>query len=146
MLPRSTSVVRGQLVVRLMRDGVVVKESRVRNTVTSAGKTLLADQISGRLQAPIGFMAIGTGTPGSTALGAELKRTNIQTKSSSGAVATFVAQWSVDDHFSGTLTEAGLFNADTGFGGTMLCSAVISPSIVKALADSISITWTLTFP
>lgn len=78
-----------------------------------------------------------------TALGTEVNRQPFQSQSSSGTAWTYVAEWDIEDEFSATITEAGVFNADSGLGGTMLCSASFDP-IVKGVNDSLRITWTIT--
>jgi hypothetical protein len=119
-----------------------VKETRyVHNTVTTAGKNGIADQIlaSPSLNKPT-HMAIGTGTPSGTALGTELDRNALTSKTRANAVVTMVADWAAGDG-TGAITEAGIF--DAGAAGNMWCSASFSV-INKAAADSLSITWQLT--
>ena len=118
-----------------------VKETRVANTVTTAGKNGIADQI---LAAPtLGkptHMAIGTGSPGATALGTELDRNALTSKNRSGAVVTMIGDWAAGDG-TGALTEAGTF--DAGAAGNMWTS--VSFAVVNKLAaDTLQITWTLT--
>ena len=132
--------VSGALEIKL--DGEVVHS--VCNTVTSDGKTHIADQLAAvPTQAPMTNMAIGTGTPGASALGTELKRKAFKARTSSGAVVTYIGFWDIDDNVAGTITEAGLFNAPQ-LGGTMLCSASFG-GIIKAVQSTLEITWTLTF-
>lgn len=91
------------------------------NTVTTVGKEGIADQL---LDAPaVGVpthMAIGTGTPGATALGSELDRNAFTSKTRSGAIITVVGDWAAGDG-TGAITESGWFNAAAG--GTMFVSS-----------------------
>lgn len=121
-------------------DGVV-KETRVSNTVTTAGKNGIADQLlaAPSLNKPT-HMAVGTGTPGATALGVELDRNALTSKNRSGAVVTMVGDWAAGDG-TGALTEAGIFDAAAA--GNMYCSTSFSV-INKAAADTLQVTWTLT--
>ena len=122
-------------------DGAV-KEERIANTVTTAGKNGAADQIlaSPSLNKPT-HMAIGTGSPTGTALGTELDRNALTTKTRSGAVVTMVGDWAAGDG-TGAITEAGIFDAAAT--GNMWVSASFS-TVNKAAGDTLQITWTLTF-
>ncbi len=122
-------------------DGAV-KEERIANTVTTAGKNGAADQVlaSPTLGKPT-HMGIGTGTPTGTALGTELNRNALTTKTRSGAVVTMVGDWAAGNG-TGAITEAGIFDAAST--GNMWVSASFSV-INKAAGDTLQITWTLTF-
>lgn len=119
-----------------------VKETRVANTVTTAGKNGAADQLlaSPSLGKPT-HMAVGTGTPGATALGAETDRNALTSKTRSNAVVTMVGDWAAGDG-TGALTEAGVFDAASA--GNMWLSASFA-TVNKAAGDTLQITWTLTF-
>ena len=121
-----------------------VKHSSVHNTVTTAGKEGAADQIlaAPSLSKPT-HMAIGTGTPAATLLGTELDRNALTSKLRSGAVVTMVADWAAGDG-TGAITEAGLFDIATVNTVNMWASASFSV-VNKAAADTLQITWTLTF-
>ena len=122
-------------------DGELKDEWAVENTVTAAGKNGLADQAlaSPTLNKPT-HMALGTGTPGATALGTEIDRNALATKTRSTNVITFTATWAAGDG-TGTLTEAGVFDAATT--GNMWLSASYAAKPKGAL-DTLSATWTLT--
>ena len=133
---------RGHICFLLLdEDGKIKVEWEVGNLVTTAGKAGLADQM---LAAPTlakpGWMALGTGSPGATALGTEIDRNALATKTRSGAVVTMTATWAAGDG-TGTLTEAGIFDAATA--GNMWCSASFAAK-PKAAADTLSATWTFT--
>jgi hypothetical protein len=116
----------------------------VPNTVTTAGKNGAADQIiaSPTLPKP-GWMAVGTGSPAATLLGTEVDRNAFTTKTRSGAVVTMVGDWAAGDA-TAAITEAGVFDVVTANTVNMWMSASFSV-INKAAADTLSISWTLTF-
>ena len=140
----STAILHGCVNIRVLGPDGQLKDLReVTNTITSAGKIHVADQLSATpTQAAMSNLAVGSGTPGTTALGAESFRKAFTSRIASGSVVTYVAHWDIDDQKAGTLTEAGIFNSPN-LGGVMLCSAVISPPGVKGLNDSLDITWTV---
>lgn len=124
------------------KDGRIKARRVFHNTVTTAGKAGAADQIlaSPSLGKPT-HMAIGTGSPAANALGTELDRNANTSKNRSGAVVTIVADWAAGDG-TGAITEAGTFDASSA--GNMWMSASFSV-INKGAADTLSISWTLTF-
>jgi len=120
-----------------------IKHESVHNTVTTAGKNGIADQLltTPTLPKP-GWMAIGTGSPGATLLGSEIDRNALTSKTRSGAIVTMVANWAAGDG-TGTITEAGIFDVVTANTVNMWASASFS-AIIKGVADTLQITWTLT--
>lgn len=134
---------RGVLALRLIdANGRIKKEGRYENTVTPAGKNGAADQIlaSPTLGKPT-HMAVGTGSPAANALGVELDRNALTSKTRSGAIVTMVGTWAAGDG-TGALTEAGIFDASVA--GNMWCSGTFSV-YNKAAGDTLTITWTLTY-
>jgi hypothetical protein len=127
----------------VLRDqsGAIKAEREIHNTVTTAGKEMIADRLlaSPTLGVPT-HMAIGTGTPSGTALGTELDRNALTSKTRSGAVVTMVGTWAAGDG-TGAITEAGVFDASST--GNMHLSTSFSV-INKAAGDTLTITWTLT--
>jgi hypothetical protein len=124
-------------------DGKVTHES-VHNLVTTAGLAGAADQIlaAPTLNKPT-HMAIGTGTPAATLLGAEIDRNALTSKTRLGSVVTMVADWAAGDG-TGAITEAGVF--DNGVANTINMWMSASFAVVNKLAaDTLQITWTLTF-
>ena len=121
-------------------DGAV-KETRTANTVTTAGKNAIIDQLiaSPTLGKPT-HMAVGTGTPSATALGAELDRNALTSKTRSSNVLTMQGDWAAGDG-TGAITEAGVFDASST--GNMHLSASFSV-VNKGASDTLSIVWTLT--
>jgi hypothetical protein len=122
-------------------DGELKDEWEVDNTVTTAGKAGLADQslASPSLNKPT-HMALGTGSPGANALGTEIDRNALATKVRSTNVLTFTATWAAGDG-TGTLTEAGLFDAASVGNAWLTASFAAKP---KGASDTLSATWTLT--
>lgn len=128
-----------------------VKDRRVlRNVITNAGKAQVAGLINGVVTTPFKYVAIGTGTTSETAsdtaLEYEIKRkagsTSRTTTSVTNDTAVVEATFSSADGLSGShaVTEAGLFDADTG--GNMLCRKTFGAlNINWDAGDSLTITW-----
>ena len=124
-------------------NGNLKDERHIKNTVTTAGKNGIADQVlAAPTLAKMGWMAIGTGTPAATLLGVEAARVAFDSKLRSGAVVTVVATFPAGTG-TGAITEAGTFNIATANTVDMWMSASFSV-VNKAALDSIVITWTLT--
>jgi len=130
-------------------DGKLKTERFVQNIVVNTGLTHIADQMAATSdQTLMTHMSVGTsgGTPGAgnTDLGAiagsRLGLTG-STPTDSGAVVTYTCTFSAGVS-TAALVEAGIFNAVSG--GTMLCRTVYDV-INKLSADSLAISWTLTF-
>lgn len=125
-------------------NGVLTKETQLHNTVTSAGKAGAADQVlASPSLAKIGWMAIGTGSPAATLLGAEVARVAFDTKTRSTNVITVVATFPAGTG-TGTITEAGTFDVVTANTVNMWMSAT-GFTHTKGAADALVITWTLTY-
>lgn len=123
--------------------GNLKDERYVHNTVTTAGKNGVADQILASPTLPkMGWMAIGTSTPAATLLGAEVARVAFTSKLRSGAVVTVVGDFAAGTG-TGTITEAGTFDVVTANTVNMWMSASFG-AITKGASDSLSISWTLT--
>jgi hypothetical protein len=130
--------------IKLYDENGKLKDSReIRNTVTTAGKNAIADQI---IAAPtlvkMGWMAIGTGSPAATLLGAEAARVAFDSKLRSGAVVTVVGTFGPGVG-TGSITEAGTFDVVTANTVNMWMSASFGV-VTKAVGDTIVVTWTLT--
>ena len=126
-----------------LRDefGILKRTVSVYNTVTTAGKNGIADQIlaSPSLNKPT-HMAIGTGTGGTTSLNTEIDRNALTSKNRSGAVVTMQGDWAAGDG-TGAITEAGVLDAGSSGNLWLYTSFTV---INKAAGDSLSIVWTLT--
>lgn len=122
-------------------DGRVKASRHLFNTVTTAGKNAIMDQLlaSPTLGKPT-HMGVGTSTPTGTALGTELDRNALTSKTRSSNVVTMVGDWAAGDG-TGAITEAGVFDAASA--GNMHLSASFSV-INKAAGDTLQISWTWT--
>lgn len=134
--------IRGDLNIKVTgEDGVLKQEVDIRNAVKAAGLYGLLDQaLATPTLGKVTHMAVGTGTPAATALGTEVDRNALTSKTRANAVLTMVADWAAGDA-TGALTEAGLFDASSS--GNMWCSASFSV-VNKGANDTLTITWTLT--
>ncbi len=139
-----TTEIKGNVHLVLRDERGRIKARRViHNTVPANGLAHIADQLSATPgQAAMGWMAVGTGTPAATLLGAEVDRNALTSRTDSGAVVTYVGDWAAGDA-TATITEAGVFNVVTAATITMLMSASFA-GIAKGANDTLQITWTLT--
>lgn len=116
-----------------------------RNTITSVGKQISAQQVGGTTTTPVTAIAIGVGSPSATALGSEST-----TNGGSRGAATVTNQtttttgdterWVKTFTFTGSLalTEEGLFDNNAS-GGNMLASQSFS-AINVVNTDTLQIT------
>lgn len=112
--------------------GKYTKKAIKKNTITTVGKQITAQQLGGTTTTPVTAIALGSGTPSATALGSEITTggggrgastvSNITT-----TVTGDTEQWSKTFNITGTLavTEEGLFDNNTS-GGNMLASQSFS--------------------
>jgi len=130
--------------VQLFDEAGKLKDERfIKNTVTTAGKNGVANQILAAPTLPkMGWMAIGTGSPAATLLGAEVARVAFDSKTAPAAVVTVVATFGAGVG-TGAITEAGTFDVVTANTVNMWMSASFAV-VNKTATDSIVITWTLT--
>jgi hypothetical protein len=123
--------------------GRLKDERYVHNTVTTAGKNGVADQIlASPTLAKMGWMAIGTGSPAATLLGAEVARVAFDSKTRSTNVVTVVGTFGAGVG-TGAITEAGTFDVVTANTVNMWMSASFAV-INKGALDSLVVSWTLT--
>jgi hypothetical protein len=123
-----------------------LKDSRlIHNTVTTAGKNGLIDQIlaTPTLAKP-GWMELGTGSPAATILGAYIagSRVAFTSKLRSDNVVTMIGDWAAGSG-TGAITEAGVFDVVTQNTANMWMSAAFAV-VNKGATDSLRITWSLT--
>ena len=131
-------------------DGKLKQRREVHNTVTTLCHKMAADQL---LAAPAvvtpGWMELGTGSgqgAGDTTLDAYIasSRTALDSKTrGANAIVTMVCTFAAGVG-TGAITEAGIFNVVTQNTTDLLCYASFA-AVNKAAADSLVITWTLTF-
>ena len=120
------------------------------NTITTVGKQIAAQQLGGTTVVPVTAVAIGTGTPSATALGAEITTgggargaatvTN-QTTTTTGDTERWAKTFTFSLSFA--ITEEGLFDNNVS-GGNMLASQTFSAINVNNL-DSLAITHNVRF-
>lgn len=130
-------------------DGNVKGKRLVRNLVVTSGLYHIIDRLEDSPdEAAMGWAAIGDDNTavaaGDTALYGELGRVALTSKiqGSAGNAHQLTYSSTVPAGVgTGTIVEAGLFNAVTA--GIMLARSVFSP-IVKGAGDAIDITWVLT--
>lgn len=126
-------------------DGELKQVEEVHNLIVTVGKNGIMDQLlaSPTIGKPT-HMAIGTGAvapaAGDTALGTELDRNALTTKTRATNVVTMVGDWAAGDG-TGAITEAGIFDAATA--GNLYVRATFSV-INKGASDTLSISWTIT--
>jgi hypothetical protein len=121
----------------------LIDTREVTNTVTTAGKAGVADQVlASPTLAKFGWMAIGTGSPAATLLGTETARVAFTSKTRSTNVVTVVGTFNPGTG-TGAITEAGTFDVVTANTVNMWTSTSFSV-VNKGAADTLTITWTLT--
>lgn len=138
-----TTKSQGEVTLVLRGPDGKVKLTKKTNTVTTAGKAVLADRL---LAAPTlvtpGWVAVGTGSPAATLLGTEIARIALVTKTRATNVLTMTAQFAAGTG-TGALTEAGIFDVVTANTVNMHLSASFSV-INKLAADTLDVSWTWT--
>lgn len=126
--------------LRIERNGVCILDKK--NLIVTTGKDLSASRLMSNTDNFIDNMAIGSSaTPpaiGDLALGNQLARV-ATTNSRAGSVAKWEATFAPGVG-TGTITEAGLFNAPAA--GFMM-SRITFAAIPKLDADELKFTWTI---
>jgi hypothetical protein len=128
------------------QDGELKAVRDVDNLIVDVGRNGIMDQlVASPAVAKPTHMAVGTGAvapaAGNTALGAEVDRNALTSKTRSTNVLTMVGDWAAGDATNSALTEAGVFNAASA--GDMYSRATFT-AIDKQAADTLQITWTYT--
>ena len=125
-------------------DGNIKDEKKVENLIVDTGLDYIASRMNGTSESVMSHMAVGTGSTAAaasdTTLGTELDRNALTSTTVTDNAIAYVATYAAGDA-TGSLTEAGLFNAASA--GTMLCRTVFG-TVTKAADDSMTITWTIT--
>lgn len=131
-------------------DGKVKTVREVKNLIVDVGRDGIMDQL---LAAPTiikpTHMAVGTGAvapaAGNTALGTEIDRNALTSKTRATNVLTMVGDWAAGDATNAAITEAGVFSQAAGIDGTHpMYSRATFTAIDKQAADTLQITWTYT--
>ena len=130
-------------------DGVLKDERTIGNTITVGGDAHVADQMSDSGDAAIGFMAVGTTSGGKSTASTGLEASNDRnalTSTTQGAGAAdndviYIGDWAAGEA-TAALIEAGILLTDDN---TSLMAYADFAAINKGAADTLKITWTLTF-
>ena len=124
-------------------DGNIKDEKKVDNLIVTTGLAYIASRMKDTTATAMTHMAVGTGSTtaaaADTTLGTELDRNALTSTTVTSNAVAYSCSWAAGDG-TGSLTEAGLFNASSS--GTMLCRTVFG-TVTKGAADSMSITWTI---
>ena len=146
---KSRQGLRGLACIQLFgADGKLKEQRLIENTITELMDAQVADQMSDQTDAAIGYMAVGTGSgqiASDTGLDVTLDR-NALTSTTQGAAGAdndvvYVGTWAAADG-TGAITEAGIMRLDDD--ATLMTYADFDV-INKGAADSLVITWTVTF-
>jgi len=134
------------VLIELFDEKGNLKDKReVHNTITTAGKAGIMDQIIASPTLPkVGWMELGTGTPTSTLLGAYISgsRVALTSKTRSTNVITMIGDFAAGVG-TGAITEAGTFDIATQNTVNMWMSVSFGV-VTKTASDALKCTWTLT--
>ena len=126
--------------------GALIERQEQHNLVTTAGLNLIRDLLSGS-GAGLGWFGVGTGAVApaitDTALGAEVARQAFTTAIPTSAQLTITYYLNSGTANGSTLAEVGLFNASSS--GSMYARALLSSTIAKTSAVTVTFTWILTW-
>lgn len=126
--------------------GSVKQNLHVPNLVTTAGKTFIASRMTDTSNAVMGFMWVGTSTTAATVSDTDLitpiagGRLALTSSTPTANVIAYAATFNAGVA-TGTITEAGIFNANSA--GTMLCRTVFA-AVTKGASDILTINWNVT--
>jgi len=137
--------IQGKLRIQVWNDkGELIEDYTKHNAVTALGDAHVADQMSAVPDnAAMSYMAIGTGTGGTTALNTELARESCTSyNQGSGGDDNDVIYIASFTGNTGTVKEAGVLNAAAD--GTLFVYNEALSQLV-ASGDTLQITWTVTF-
>jgi hypothetical protein len=123
-------------------ENELVYEVNVPNLIVTAGKQYIANRMTSNSASVMSHMGIGTTGDSvlltQTQLVSQIARTSLISTTISGSNIVYIGTFPAGT--SGSIAEAGIFNASTA--GTMLCRTTFPP-ITKSVTDSISISWTV---
>jgi len=134
----------GQVQIDITRADGTVETKEIKNLVVSTGLNYIVSRMKDATATVMSHMAIGSGNTaaaaGNTGLGTELGRVALTSTTVNANTIQYVAAFPAGTG-TGSITEAGLFNAASG--GTMLCRTVFGV-VTKDTGDSMTVTWTVT--
>lgn len=151
---QDTIKLRGEFILKLIRDGKVVQEVKKSNTITKTGLAEITNHL-GNISSPVAFsyLAVGTGTTAATSddttLEAEITDSGLErasatvtqeTTTSTNDTLQLVKQWTASG--SKAVTEIGAFNASSS--GVMLGRQVFSV-INTVSGDTLELTYKFIF-
>jgi len=146
---KSKQGIKGRVHLQLFgADGKLKEERLIENTITELMDAQVADQMSDSGDAAIGYMSVGTGsgqTSASVGLAVSLDR-NALDSTTQGAAGddndvVYVCTWAAGDA-TGAITEAGILRLDDN---TSMMTYADFAVVNKLAADSLVLTWTVTF-
>lgn len=145
----SRAGIKGHYKIELFGPDGRLKDTREgENTVTELGDAHVADAMSDQGEGALGFMAVGTGSGQGAAdvgLAVSLDRNALTSTTQGGGAddndVIFVGTWAAGDG-TGAITEAGIFLADNNTTMNYYDDFAV---INKLAADSLVITWTVTY-
>ena len=141
----------GKFIIRHYRNGKLIDEEEITNTITNAGKAKVAGLINEVTSGGFKWIALGSGTTAATAndtaleseitgngLGRAQATCSRVTTDVSNDTAQLVHTWTA----SGTqsVTEAGIFDTSTANAGTMLARQTFTAKNLEA-NDSLEVTY-----
>lgn len=133
--------------VRDAATGRVLSRQRKRNLTVTAGRNLIRDKLYGDAVNGITHLAVGTNatavTAADTALGTEVFRGALTSKTKGTAALTLVYFMGTATANGNTLREAGLFNAAST--GTMYARATLTSDIVKTSGITVTFSWVVSW-
>lgn len=120
----------------------ILEQKHVLNTLTMSGKNMIRDAlVYPGARIPLGWLAVGTGSPGANGLGNEVHRDMIDTPLISDATFTATFYISSTECNDMTLTEAALYTEEVG--GICFATTTYTP-IEKTVAVTVTYEWTIT--
>lgn len=122
-------------------DGSSVIAWEGHNSITTAGLNAIREQIAGTQTADFDYIAIGSGTGGTTTLNAEEFRAQGTYATGTTGVYTITYTWNAGTFTAETITEAGCFNAAAD--GIMLNYQTFS-GIALTATDSLEVEFEFT--
>ena len=138
---------RGDVTIILRdKDGNVIDQRDIRNTIVDAGYDFICDVIGNTTQPnDMAWTGIGTGVTGvlgtDTTLETEVVRVaNVYAHSTGTKVFTHTADYAAGTG-TGAVTESALLNAASA--GTML-NRIVFDVINKGASDTLEVVWTIT--
>lgn len=136
----------GNVTIYLRNSFGEIKETReIKNLVVSSGLAFICSRMVGTSANVMSHMAVGSSATATSAGQTDVvsilgSRKTLDSSSESANTVTYVSSFEAGEG-TGTITEAGIFNASSG--GAMLCRTVFT-ALTKAADDTLTIKWVLT--